>query len=214
MSRRVWVEGVMQWRRQKATGSWIEDNPPLPKWARESGGFVSADRFIRLWTGTASLSALKRELFWMSLEDIESQAMLLSDWLEDAGYQPLPPKLMWEQAPLSEDELAGLVADGLVVEAVEAEDGELAAAPAPVPAEEGDLGEDEESESSEDEDSDEDEESSEDSDEDEAVAEDEEPDLTPEPARPDEDPDRDYVPFALRNPGGNVGIGVQKVKKP
>lgn len=185
----------MQWRRQKATGSWVEDNPPLPKWAKESSGFVPADRFIRMWSASASLSALKQELFWMGLEDIESQAMLLSDWLEDRGFEPLPPKLLWESAPLSEDALAALVAEGLVAVAEH------------------------------------DDESSESSDEDEPVSEVAAPaqpeprpavaaalseatvDLTPEPARPDEDPDRDYVPFSMQHPSGDVGVGVQKFKK-
>jgi hypothetical protein len=71
MSRRIWIEGVMQWRRQKATGAWIEDNPPLPKWAKESSGFVSAERFVKQWSAADSLSDLKKALFWLSLEDIE-----------------------------------------------------------------------------------------------------------------------------------------------
>lgn len=200
----------MQWRRQKATGSWVEDNPPLPKWARESSGFVPAERFIRMWVAAPSLSALKQELFWMSLEDIESQAMLLSDWLEDSGFAPLSPKLLWESAPLSDEVLAGLVAEGLI--ALAEEDGS-----------EEDISEDEASE----EDSFEEEISEEDISEEEISEEDiseedtaeEEPAVAvaspaPEPARPDEDPDRDYVPFSLQHPSDSVGIGVLKVNKP
>ncbi len=194
MSRRVWDEGVMQWRRQKATGSWVEDNPPLPKWAKESSGFVPAARFIRMWSAAASLSALKQELFWMGLEDIESQAMLLSDWLEDRGFESLPPKLLWEDAPLSQDALAALVDEGLVVVAApEGEPSDAAAhepvseAPAPAQPEPRAVA---------------------------AVLPETTMDLTPEPARPDEDPDRDYVPFSMQHPSGDVGVGVQKFKKP
>jgi hypothetical protein len=186
---------VMQWRRQKATGSWVEDNPPLPKWARESSGFVPAERFIRMWVAAPSLSALKQELFWMSLEDIESQAMLLSDWLEDSGFAPLSPKLLWESAPLSDEVLAGLVAEGLI--ALAEEDGS-----------EEDISEDEASE----EDSFEEEISEEDTAEEEPAVAVASP--APEPARPDEDPDRDYVPFSLQHPSDSVGIGVLKVNKP
>lgn len=184
MSRRVWVEGVMQWRRQKATGAWIEDNPPLPMWAKQSSGFVSAERFIKLWSAAESLSALKKEIFWLSLEDLESQAMLLSDWLVDNGYQPLSPKLLWSQAPLSAEAIARLLQAGLLAEAEAAaipEEEPLRAAHGVAPPAVG-------------------------------APQADPPDLTPSPARPDDDPDRDYVPFAMRNPSGGVGIGVQKVK--
>lgn len=195
MSRRIWIEGVMQWRRQKATGAWIEDNPPLPKWAKESSGFVSAERFVKQWSEAESLSDLKKALFWLSLEDIESQAMLLSDWLVDNGYQSLPPKLLWSQAPLSPEAIARLLQAGLLAVAdedvgqpevsseAEPVEGDQAVPPALVARKQ-------------------------------AAPAKHAADLTPSPARPDEDPDRDYVPFALRNPGSGVGIGVEKGNKP
>ena len=203
MSRRVWIEGVMQWRRQKATGAWVEDNPPLPKWAKESSGFVSAERFVSLWSGAESLSELKKEIFWLSLEDIESQAMLLSDWLGDNGYQPLPPKLLWSQAPLSPAAIERLLAAGLLAEAGQADESSPDAAGAAEADET--AGADEADEAAE---------ASWPTSPREAEPDARSPNLMPSPARPDEDPDRDYVPFAMRNPGVGVGIGVQKVKKP
>ena len=115
MSRRdtAWFAQEMVWKtRHDTTNEWVEYLPELPSWAPE--GFVSAVKFIRIWANATSLNDVKKQLFWLSLDDLQSKKQKISVFLAEQGYQPLADLQVEDEVLLNEVQLEDLLEEGLI----------------------------------------------------------------------------------------------------
>jgi hypothetical protein len=109
-----WFADEMVWKRRKGRArTWTAENPPLPDWAKASGGGVPPAQFVRLYTAADSMSTLKSQLFWLSLGEIEAFRLGISLWLSHNGIQPLAP-LDGSGTVLSEEDLSAMLTEGLL----------------------------------------------------------------------------------------------------
>jgi hypothetical protein len=200
MAKKIWSEEAMEWGSKNArTGKWVRSDPPRPDWADEPAGLAA--RFVRIWSSSDSISAVRRSLFWVSMEELLAHYRSLNAFLINQGYAPLqllplrsggpPPEL---PPILSVAELAALASEKVIrslsaPEEPPAQDASVDAAPDDSGAVDGGDGE--------------------------------ELDLTPSPPRPDEDPYRGVSPLSLAIPGyGNhdplaeyyIAIGSDKMR--
>lgn len=194
-SERTWNEDALEWGRISAkTNKWVREDPLKPEWAYDPKGLAA--RFVRIWRASDSMSAVRKILFWVPIEELEGHRRSINNTLALRGFVPLAPlplrkgeKLPDVPAIFAEEELAALAADGLIYRFGEEPE---PAAPAEDAAEASEAG-----------------------------GEEEELDLTPAPPRPDEDPYRGVSPLSLAIPGyGNndplyeyyASIGADKMR--
>ena len=110
----VWFENEMKWMTQVPEGTeWVESNPVLPAWA--ANGKVPANRFVRIWAGAETLNDVKKEIFWLSLEQLEEKRKLISSWLMENGYQQLKLLETKEALLFTRGELKELLEEGLIL---------------------------------------------------------------------------------------------------
>ena len=111
--RMAWFAQEMVWKaRNDTTGDWNECQPDLPEWAPE--GFVSASNFIRIWAKAASLNEVKKQLFWISLDDLQRKRDNISTFLEAQGYEPLVELQREDEILLSDAQLTDLLIEGVI----------------------------------------------------------------------------------------------------
>ena len=109
----AWFAQEMVWKvRSDTSGDWREYQPELPDWAPE--GFVSASKFIRIWAKAASLNEVKKQLFWLSLDDVQTKKNDISRFLEEQGYEPLAELQREDEVLLSDAQLADLLLEGVI----------------------------------------------------------------------------------------------------
>lgn len=194
MAKRTWNEKAMEWGSKSAkTGKWVRSDPPRPDWADEPAGLAA--RFVRIWSSSDSISAVRRSLFWVSMEELLAHYRSLNAFLINQGYAPMKLLPLHSGGPspelppiLSVAELTALASDGVIRSLSAPEE-----PPAEPVVEEAAA----------------------------ASGDEEELDLTPAPPRPDEDPYRGVSPLSLAIPGyGNhdplaeyyMSIGADKMR--
>ena len=114
----AWFAQEMVWKvRNDTSGEWSEYQPELPDWAPE--GFVSASNFIRVWAKAASLNDVKKQLFWLSLDDVQTKKDNISRFLEAQGYEPLAELQREDEVLLSDAQLIDLLLEGVITKQAE-----------------------------------------------------------------------------------------------
>jgi len=109
----VWFENEMKWKAQMPNnGEWVECNPTLPAWSID--GNVPAARFVRIWANSETLNEVKKQIFWLSLEQLEEKRQLISNWLEENGYQHLKELGTKEALLFTRGQLQELLDEGLI----------------------------------------------------------------------------------------------------
>ena len=101
-------EGV--WK-SKQDGVWVEDKPPIPIWASPLD-FV---RFVKIWVNAPDLNTVRKNIFWMSTEELELLVSEVSECLEKEGYHPLPERRIKDSGLFSSEELFLLEEQGLII---------------------------------------------------------------------------------------------------
>ena len=115
MQEREWISEALMWMSFCETEQrWIHNPPAYPEWTLPPNHGVPASHFIRIWQSASTINAVKKELFWCSLDDIEHQRERINDFLLANHYQILPPLEMASTAILSDSQLAELEAEGLI----------------------------------------------------------------------------------------------------
>ena len=107
-----WFDEEMVWKRND-NDTWLVENPPLPRWAQQST-FLPPVLFIEIWNGSAALNDVKRELFWLTHEEIQQQKETLSQFLSNKGYAPLQELLPRSEALLTDAQLEMLMSKGVI----------------------------------------------------------------------------------------------------
>ena len=76
-----WSTVELQWQRKisEEPDIWVRDHPPLPEWFINSGGVVTPSTLASLWNEASSVAMLKREVFWLSLEELECMLSALTE---------------------------------------------------------------------------------------------------------------------------------------
>ncbi|MAA78924.1 MAG: hypothetical protein CL916_06660 [Deltaproteobacteria bacterium] len=93
-----WFSKERCWK-TKQDEQWIIRNPPRPEWAQELED-IPAKYFIPVWVQASSLNEIQKSFFWKSLEELQGQALEISQWLQEREYKSLP-----ERTVRSDDEI-------------------------------------------------------------------------------------------------------------
>ena len=105
-----WCPDTLQWLRQDSKSNrWIEDHHPLPEWFIEAQGNLSAAKFIAIWQQAETLNDVKKNLHWLSLEEIVEWYQTIDAELISRSIQPLKKLYLHQNPVLSEDEIQDLV---------------------------------------------------------------------------------------------------------
>ena len=88
-----WSEGICQWQRLHPVEKvWVSDHPPLPEWFILECGIVSEDRMQLIWLESQTFADVKKQLFWMSVEEVQVRIKSISSVQNSAESTPPDPK--------------------------------------------------------------------------------------------------------------------------
>jgi hypothetical protein len=74
-----WSDVLCQWQRLHPVEKvWVSDHPPLPEWFILECGVVSEDRMQLIWLESQTFTDVKKQLFWMSVEEVQVRITSLS----------------------------------------------------------------------------------------------------------------------------------------
>ena len=93
---------------------WYAEHRPLPDWFLEAQGHISFGKFIEIWQQAINLNDVKKELFWMDLDEIEHLRSLVSATLDRKGLKPLQELSIVQMSLLTESEINDLVSKSLL----------------------------------------------------------------------------------------------------
>ena len=100
-------EGV--WKSKK-DGLWVEDPPPVPSWASP----LDVVQFVQVWVKSSDLNTVRKNIFWMSPEELDLVVAEISQCLQREGYRPLPRREMRDRGLFSSEDLVLLEEQGLI----------------------------------------------------------------------------------------------------
>ncbi len=104
-----WCPERLKWLFSENEQIWVEDYPPLPDWFIKAEGQVSVAKFIEIWQQASTINDVKKELYWLSLDEISSFKELVSTELDRLSIQPLQKLLLYKKSLLSSTEIDQLV---------------------------------------------------------------------------------------------------------
>jgi len=109
-----WCPETLRWFSSEDEQNWFEDYPPLPEWFLEAEGQLSVSKFIEIWQQAGSLNDVKKELYWLSLGEIEDWKEFVGTELERLSIKPLQQLLLYKRPLLSTKEIDELVEKDLL----------------------------------------------------------------------------------------------------
>jgi hypothetical protein len=110
-----WCTVRLQWQSyDEETEQWYDDNPPLPDWFIKAQGVITVAQFITIWQQASNLNEVKKELYWLSIEEIEEWSQFVREELERLSIQSLQDLELIRESLLSVEEVERLVTAGLL----------------------------------------------------------------------------------------------------
>ncbi len=90
-----WSDVLCQWQRLHPVEKvWVSDHPPLPEWFILECGVVSDDRMQLIWLESQTFADIKKQLFWMSEEEMQVRIKALSSVQKVAESTPPDPTVI------------------------------------------------------------------------------------------------------------------------
>lgn len=115
MNKRQWFSAELKWMSlDKQRKTWVSDPPMLPEWVLPPDNAVPAEQFIRIWQSVETLTEVKKQLFWRSLEEIENQHEKINIFLTENGFHTLSVLSLAAETILSTVQLSQLQLEGFI----------------------------------------------------------------------------------------------------
>ena len=88
-----WNSKAARWEEWSAElQTWVFNHKPLPQWYIDAEGTIPYSIFLRLWKNAKDWSELHQNIFWLSLDEVQSMAEQLTVECHKYGVEP-PPNL-------------------------------------------------------------------------------------------------------------------------